>query len=75
MIREQEGESPTRADGESRGTGEVIFADDTILHFIVIADVEGRRPIDGGLDLLAIAIIVKIPVAAPVTETNLFSAS
>ncbi len=57
MIAEQEAEGSIRADGETRCSSKIIFRDDVVLHFVVIADIDRRDPVDGGLDLLAIAII------------------
>ncbi len=56
MIAEQEAESPVRANGETRRTSKVILGDNRVLHFVVIANIDRRDPVDGGLDLLGIAI-------------------
>ena len=60
MVAKQIAQRPIRADGETSRTGEIVFRDNRILHFIVIADVVGGHAVDDGLDLLAIAIVVEV---------------
>jgi hypothetical protein len=60
MIAEQEGQCPARADSQTRGSGEIVFRDHRVLHFIVVANIDRRDPVDGGFDLLAIAIVGEV---------------
>ena len=60
MISKQVRECSIGTNSQARGTGEVIFADDTILHFIVIADVIRGDSVHYSFHLLAIAIVVEV---------------
>ena len=61
MVAEQVGQRPARADGETRGRGEIVFRDNRVLHFVVIANVDSSNPVDGGLDLLSIRLLWHYP--------------
>ena len=58
VVTEQVGQRPVRADGESRRAREVILGDDSICHFVVIADEVGRHAVDGLGYAPAIAVML-----------------
>jgi hypothetical protein len=68
MVTEQVGQRPARADGETRRASpstelrvnSIIFRDDVVLHFVVLTNVNSRDLVDGGFDLLAVAIICRV---------------
>jgi hypothetical protein len=57
VVTEQVGQRPVRADGETRRAREIIFRDNGVLHFIVIAHEVRGHAVDGGFGLFSIAII------------------
>jgi len=59
MIREQIGESSPSPHGESRRAREIIFRDDSICHFVVIAHEVRGHAVDGLGYAVAIAVIHK----------------
>ena len=59
MVSEQEAQCPVRANGETGRTRKIIFRDDAVLHFVVIADVVGGDSANHRFHLPAISIIDK----------------
>jgi hypothetical protein len=60
VVTEQVGQRPIRADSETSRAREIVFRDDRVLHFVVIAHVVGGHAVDGGLNLLAVRIVVEV---------------
>jgi hypothetical protein len=60
MVAEQEGQRPTRADGQARCTREIVFRDNRVLHFVVIANIICGHAVNDGSDLFAIGVVVEI---------------
>jgi len=57
VVAEQIGQRPIRADGETGRPCEIIFRDNTALHFVVVANVICGHAVDRGLDLFRVAVI------------------
>ena len=62
MVTEQVGQRPVRAAprGESRRAGKIILRDRRPLFLVVLTNVIRGHTVDGGRDLLPIAIVVEV---------------
>ena len=58
VVAEQVGQCPTRADGETRRTGKIIFGDDSVCHLVVIAHEVRGHAVDGLGYAPAIAVML-----------------